>query len=300
MAYEFAALGAALCWTFAALLAGDLSKQLGGITFNRLRNVGVFTVLICGVSLAGLWETIRADQLGAILLSGLIGIAIGDSFLFAAMKRLGPRRAQILYACNAPITVLLGIVLLGETLKPIGLAGVCLVFTGVVAAITWGRPNTRGTALHTWETTEGALLVAVGLGLMSALGQSLGAIIIKPVLDAGAHPMAVSALRVGVSAAFLTSMFLVGRVEARQAITARHWLLSGLNGVLAIGVGVSLLLYAFSVGDVGVASILSSTQAVMMLPVIWLKTRQRPALGAWIGAVLVVLGMALLFSRQTV
>ncbi len=297
MAYEFAALGAALCWTFAALLAGDLSKQLGGITFNRLRNVGVFIVLVCGVFLAGLWESIRADQLGTILISGLIGIAIGDSFLFATMKRIGPRRAQILYACNAPISVLLGIILLGETLNLTGFMGICLVFGGVIAAIAWGRPNTGGKAIHTWETTEGVLLFSVGLGLMSALGQSVGAIIIKPVLDAGANPMAVSALRVGVSAAFLTSMFMLGRTEVKQEITVRHWLLSGLNGVLAIGIGVTLLLYAFSIGDVGIASILSSTQAVMMLPVIWAKTRQRPAVGAWVGAFLVVFGMAMIFNR---
>ena len=297
MSYELAALGAALCWTFAALLAGDLSKQLGGITFNRLRNVGVFIALIIGVSLAGLWPTIEAGHLGIILLSGLVGIAVGDSFLFATMKRLGPRRAQILYACNAPISVLLGIVFLNESLNWIGFSGICLVFLGVVAAIVWGRPKTGSNPLHAWEATEGVLLVAIGMGLMSALGQSLGAIIIKPVLEAGAHPMAVSALRVGVSAGMLTALYYMKRTEPRQTITRKQWLLSGLNGVLAIGIGVTLLLYAFSIGDVGIASILSSTQAVMMLPVIWWKTRQRPASGAWVGAFLVVIGMALIFSR---
>lgn len=297
MTYELAAIGAALCWTFAALLAGDLSKQLGGITFNRLRNVGVFIVLVIMVSLAQLWDTIQQQQLVIILLSGLIGIAIGDSFLFSAMKRLGPRRAQILYACNAPISVVLGILFLNESLNLKGMLGIALVFGGVVAAIAWGRPDTRGKQLHRWEITEGRLLIGIGMGLVAALGQSLGAIIIKPVLDAGAHPMAVSALRVGVSAAFLSTLFYLNQSEIVQTITLRQRILSTLNGVLAIGIGVSLLLYAFSIGDVGIASILSSTQAVMMLPVIWWKTRQRPAAGAWLGGVLVVAGMAVLFNR---
>ena len=297
MLYEFAALGAALCWTFAALLAGDLSKQLGGITFNRLRNVGVFFVLLVLVSLTGLWESFRTADLGVILLSGFIGIAIGDSFLFSAMKRLGPRRAQILYACNAPISVALGIFLLGESLNFKGLLGVILVFSGVLAAIMWGRPKVKEKVLHRWESTEGKLLIGVVFGLMAALGQSVGALLIKPVLDSGANPMMVSTLRVGVSALFLTIMFHVRNIEYATAVTIRHRVLSALNGVLAIGVGMSLLLYAFSIGDIGVASILSSTQAVLMLPIIWLKTRQRPALGAWLGAILVVVGLGVMFTR---
>lgn len=297
MAYELAALGAALCWTLAALLAGDLSRQLGGVTFNRLRNVGVFIVLLIFVSLAGLWNTVQSNQLFIILISGLIGIAIGDSFLFSSMKRLGPRRAQILYACNAPISVVLGIIFLDEILNFRGALGISMVFAGVVAAILWGRPQTRGRTLHVWESTEGKLIVGIGFGLIAALGQSVGAIIIKPVLDSGANPMAVSTIRVGVSAAFLSAMFHLRNIETIQVISLRQRLLSALNGVLAIGIGMSLLLYAFSIGDVGMASILSSTQAVMMLPVIWWKTGQRPAAGAWVGAILVVAGMAIIFNR---
>lgn len=297
MMYEFAALGAALCWTFAALLAGDLSRQLGGITFNRLRNVGAFFVLLIFVSLADLWGTLRSADLGIIFLSGFIGIAIGDSFLFSAMQRLGPRRAQILYACNAPITVVLGVLLLGESLSFFGVAGVILVFLGVLAAITWGRPRQSAAPTHAWETTQGNLMLAIGYGLMAALGQSVGSIIIKPALDHGANPMMVTTLRVGVSALLLTIMFHVRTPRSKQTITAKQRILSTLNGVIAIGIGFSLLIYAFSIGDIGVASILSSTQAVMMLPLIWLKTKQKPTLGAWVGAILVVIGVGVMFGR---
>ncbi len=249
------------------------------------------------VSIAGLWEHFNSADLAVIVLSGFVGIAIGDSFLFSAMQRLGPRRTQILYACNAPISVILGIAVLGESLSLKGVLGVVMVFAGVVAAIRWGRPKVSQAKIHRWEVTEGKLLIGVGLGLAAALGQSLGAIIIKPVLDEGANPLLVSTLRIGVSALFLTAIVYIRNIEPPQTITIKQRFLSTFNGVLAIGVGMSLLLYAFSIGDIGVASILSSTQAVMMLPVIWLKTRQRPALGAWIGAVLVVSGVGFMFGR---
>ena len=294
MTYEVAALGAALCWTFAALLAGNLSRQLGGITFNRLRIVGVFFVLLVFVSLAGLWESLKSADLGIIFLSGFIGIAIGDSFLFSAMKRLGPRRAQILYACNAPISVILGILFLGERLDLFGIIGIILVFSGIIAAIAWSRPKSAENKTHAWETTEGSVLVAVVFGLIAALGQSVGSIIIKPVLVNGADPMMVTTLRVGISALLLTTVFHLRKSAVTSIITSKQRLLSTLNGVIAIGVGFSLLLYAFSIGDVGTASILSSTQAVMILPIIWLKTRQRPALRAWVGAVLVTAGIGVM------
>lgn len=296
MTYELAALGAALCWTFAALLAGDLSKQLGGITFNRLRNVGVFFVLLIIVTLAGWWGTFRVADLGIILASGLVGVAIGDSFLFSTMQRLGPRRAHILYACNAPITVIFGIIFLGEQLNVTEIVGIILVFAGVVAAIRWGRPKTLDKSLHAWEKTQGTLMIGVLLGIGAALGQACGALLIKPVLDSGAHPMMVSTLRVGVSALFLTTMLAVRSWEPRQSISGKQRILAGFNGVLAIGIGMSLLLYAFSIGDVGIASILSTTQAVMMLPIIWMKTHQRPAFGAWLGAILVILGVAIMLG----
>jgi len=59
----------------------------------------------------------------------------------------------------------------------------------------------------------------------------------------------------------------------------------------------TLLLYALSGGKVGIVSTLSATSPVIILPMLWLRTGERPAAGAWAGAALVVAGMALLFLR---
>jgi len=56
----------------------------------------------------------------------------------------------------------------------------------------------------------------------------------------------------------------------------------------------TLLLYALGVGDTGVTTILSGTTPVILLPLLWLRTRQAPAPGAWFGAALTVVGTALL------
>ena len=44
-------------------------------------------------------------------------------------------------------------------------------------------------------------------------------------------------------------------------------------------------------------STLSATSPAIILPMIWARTGERPAAGAWAGAALVVAGMALIFLR---
>lgn len=59
----------------------------------------------------------------------------------------------------------------------------------------------------------------------------------------------------------------------------------------------TLLLFALSGGNVGIVSTLSATSPVIIMPLLWMRTGERPAAGAWAGAALVVVGMAFLFLR---
>ena len=66
---------------------------------------------------------VRLGTVAPLVLSGLIGIFLGDLLLFTAVGRLGPRRAGVLFALNAPIAALLGWLVLGETLNAVAVAG---------------------------------------------------------------------------------------------------------------------------------------------------------------------------------
>lgn len=290
MPYEFAALAAAFSWVFASLLAADPSREIGGMAFNRLRVSAGFGMLLLITLVSGKLLLIPIQWVPTLVASGLVGLAIGDTALFAAFKRLGPRRAQILYACNAPIAVILGMVFLDESPNPGQIAGIVAVFSGVVIAIIWGK---RASQLHRWEQIQGAVWVGVGLGLLSGLGQALGSLIVKPALDAGVDPMAASTVRIGAAVALLVGMRLVGLAEpASTSISLRHVFYASMNALVAIVIGVSLLLWAFAKGEIGVASILSSTTPVLILPWLWYQTKERPAAGAWLGALVAVLGTA--------
>ena len=129
-----------------------------------------------------------------LVLSGLLGIFVGDSLLFTALNRLGPRRAGILFALNAPIAALLGWLALGETLAPAAIAGIALTVAGVALAILFG--SGRGAAARLGGGA-GPLWVGVAIGLGAATGQALGSLIARPVMAAGIDPFAASLVRVG-------------------------------------------------------------------------------------------------------
>ena len=130
---------------------------------------------------SGSWQTLPADQLWLLAASGIIGILIGDTALFASMNRLGPRRAGVLFADTCVIFCRSGLsVSLGETLWGWTLIGSGLLVSGVMCAILFGK---RASEQHHWETANHQLGIGIGLGLLSALCQAVSTLMLKPLME---------------------------------------------------------------------------------------------------------------------
>ena len=130
---------AALCWAVASLISADVTRTIGGLAFNRLRLFFVSIMLISYTFYLDTWDSINQEYLVTILLSGVIGIFLGDTLLFVALQKIGPRRNNILFSLAAPFTVILNIVFLNEIMSLINLVGCIIVFFGVVIAIAYGK-----------------------------------------------------------------------------------------------------------------------------------------------------------------
>ncbi len=293
--FETAAVAAAALWALTGLIAAGPSSHLGAIAFNRLRMIMVFAMLCLFVTFSGTWSSVSGDMIWPLILSGFIGIFLGDTALFLTMNRLGPRRTAMLFSLNAPFSVLLGWLVLGETLTPRTLLGIAITLAGVILAIAFGK---RKSQLHVWESIKGPLWIGVLLGLAAALSQSVGSLIARPIMEAGVDPVAASALRTGTAAVGLCLLLALPyrRFKANAPATPGIVAQVGLTGVLGLGLGMTLILFALSGGKVGVISTLSATTPALQLPLLWMRTREVPAVGAWIGAGLVIAGSALIFD----
>jgi len=294
--FELAAVGAATCWALTGIISAGPAGHLGALAFNRLRQVSVTVLLAILVLASGNWQQLNSANIGPLVLSGLIGIFIGDTLLFATLNRVGPRRSGVLFALNAPIAAILGFVVLGEGLSLQAMMGIALTVCGVVLAILYGK---RRDQLHAWEAVKGPLWIGVALGLGAATGQAVGSIIARPVMASGVDPFLASMVRVAVAALCLSVLIAlpIPAVKPKGPMTLKVAAMTILTGMLALGIGMTLLLFALSGGNVGIISTLSATSPVIILPMLWLKTGERPGGGAWVGAALVVIGMGFIFLR---
>jgi drug/metabolite transporter (DMT)-like permease len=294
---ELSGLVAALCWTISSLMAPGLIQRFGTMRFNTVR-IMIASVILLFISLvtqrfnASLW--LHVDL---IILSGVLGIFLGDTMLFTAVHRLGPRRTGVIFATNAPMSILLGWLFLNEHLSLNQLFACGLVLSGVIIAILFGKRQ----SLHAWEQTKGKLSVGILMALGGALGQASGALLSKPALLDGADPIAVSALRVttGAVALMLAYGLFYRHRQPEHAIPFSQLTRQDFIGITALAtigmvIGMSVLVWGVGNANVGIVTTLSAVVPVLILPGLWITTGQRPTFGAWLGAILVVTGAALI------
>ncbi|RJP71028.1 MAG: DMT family transporter [Comamonadaceae bacterium] len=292
---EALALLAAACWAVSSLFSAPPAQRLGAFAFSRWRMLFA-SVLLWGLALAGGgWRSLDGAAMGLLAVSGVIGIFIGDTALFGCMNRLGPRRSGVLFACHALFSGVLAWAFLGEVLWGWALLGSGLLVGGVMLAILWGK---RSDEAHGWEQTRGPLVVGVALGLLAALCQSVATLMLKPLMSTGIDAVAASAMRMSMALAAHAVLLAVGWPGARARAPMR-WSDAGLiflSAAVAMALGMTLILAAMRDGQAGLVAVLSSVTPILILPLLWLVYRRRPAAGAWLGAVLAVAGTAMILS----
>ncbi len=297
---ELAGLASALVWACNSTLLRWLAPRADVVVLNALR-CAIATLLLFAALLA-LGRVDALDDLpvrGTLLLlaSVVVGVGLGDSLYFHALRLVGVARAQPISMSYPLFTTMLAITLLGEQLSWGALAGIVLVVLGVslvataqvrvpasTAAVSGKRLMLTGRELR-W----GAAL-ALAAGLCWAIGTSL----LRPALE-------------GVDLWIATTVRMLGAAVVPQLYAARHMPAvrrvardsrAFAVGVLWLGVGtaVSLSLFLVSVAHAGAAraSALSSAAPLFGVPLAALLLREPVGWRLALGAAITVGGVWLL------
>ncbi|WP_253610615.1 MULTISPECIES: DMT family transporter [unclassified Bradyrhizobium] len=292
MLYDITALTAALRVALSNIISPPAIRHLGPVRFNCWRLGAALIALIGLVAWRGAWSLPTHGQLLALILSSAVGIVLGDSLIYAAMSRLGPRRTALLYTSWSPFAALLGYAVLRESLSLATLLGIGLVVIGVSLAISYRDVKSTMTS----EETKGTLAVGVLFGLLGGLSAAGAVLIARPVMAAGVDPATAAAIRASVGLVGLLIVAQLPGFRSQGPMTGPIAIRSAASGLLGMGAGMTLVLFALSARPVGVVSALSATTPVLILPLLWLVNRSRPAALAWIGAAVAVVGIAAISS----
>lgn len=255
-----AALGAALCWTLASALWRSLPTSLGPAQLNLVKNLVALAFQLPVLVLLHQGMALTPPVL-LLALSGVVGIALGDSLYFAALRRLGTRRTLTVDAGGPAVTSAAGAVLLAEVPSAQQWLGITLISLAVLL-VARRKPLASG----------GATADQQGVGLLLALGALLcggaGALLSRAALrEALLTPLQSATIRL--AAAALVLMPLWGRLP-RPAGGPRpsqlRWPLVLAATLLGTSAGIVLQQLALEQLEGGMAVALLATAPVMALP----------------------------------
>lgn len=286
-----AALGASFGWAAGIVLAQWPARQLGAFEFTRIQLIACSAILAAGVSGLGLWQTVRWEFWPSFAASIGIGIVLGNLAMIECLRRGGPRRTELLLSLKAPLVGVMAYLWLNETPSATDLLGAGITLSGVGVAVFFGSDERSES-----DVATGTLAIIVMLGIAATSFQGFGFLVMKPAMLVGTDPIAASAIRL-LGAAFLISVVALWPVKAFKSQTVVTPYLLGrtiLPGFIGYGVSSTLLLYAFSTFDAGIAAALGSLSPVLVLPILWLKEGILPRPQAILGAVMAVIGTSVI------
>ena len=286
------AISAAAIWSGVALSATRMVRYFGSYNYNLLRLLGIIVIFSPYVFLR--WQPLYFENsiFLAIFLSSVIGIIIGDTFLFICLKRLGPRRQALLFSMQIPFTIVLAEIFLQSLPSITELVGCALIFSGILIAIQFNRSIPNDDLENIQGNKYTGLLAGIGL----ALCQSIGIILMKPALGS-TDPIIVSYLRIIIAAIIMFGrlFFIKNNRLWEKMKDYKKTIFSIFLGFMGMGVGMTMLIYALKFGNPGVISTLSSTMPIMIIPILWIITKNYAGHLAVIGAALTCLGAGIIF-----
>ena len=283
-----AALAAALCWTLASSLWHRLPTSLSAVQLNLLKNLLALVLLAPALALQP-WRVGWAPLL-LLAASGVLGIALGDSFYFAALRRLGTRRCLTLDAGGPAVTAVAGFLWLAEWPSPRQWLGVGLISLAVLLVARQKPERSPAAGL---AVPAAAQRLGVVLALGALLCGSGGALLARAALRAGElDPLQSAVLRL--AAASLVLLPLLRGVPAsppRPRPAQRRWPLWLAATLLGTSAGIALQQTALQHLPGALAVALMATAPVMALPLAPLEG-DRPGVTGVLAALLALAGVS--------
>lgn len=173
---ETVSLLAAVFWGLSVVLFRRSGESMPPFELNFVKNSIAILLLIPTILIAHGLElpSFSWRDLGLTFLSGILGLAIADTWYFKGLTYLGAARMGVVATIYSPSVVVLSTVFLGQSLNGLQFVGMALVLGGIIL-VTW-RQNRE-------EISADDLRKGLFFGGSAVFLTAVGVILVEGVLD---------------------------------------------------------------------------------------------------------------------
>jgi drug/metabolite transporter (DMT)-like permease len=298
----FASLLTALLFSVSVVCGHRSARLIGGTEANFWR-------VTCATVLLGIWAYLfgaglEGDAFPMFLLSGLVGVGLGDLAVFQGLPRLGPQLAMLLIIClPAPMGAVMEWCWLGTALSAKQILCGLVILAGVGVALT---PTERlkiprrqvflgalFSALGALGTAGGAVLSRKAYRIVDASGQSIDAGTAGFQRVMGGLGLAAFALLVVKRREFRIQVRAPPRlvVEASKRKWRGVWPWVLMNGLAGQTLGVSCMQWALHSTPTGIVLAIIATAPIIVIPLAYFLENARPTPHSLAGGLIAVVGV---------
>jgi drug/metabolite transporter (DMT)-like permease len=291
---ELSALITACLWSVTSFLFAFAAEKVGSLQVNINRIILAAIILFLIVTLSGIDYNLSSGQIHYLILSGIAGLVIGDSFLFKAFQLIGARLGMVLMSLVPAISAILARIFLDEIITSLGIAGMVTTIFGVLLVVT--------DKSHTSSVKGNINKIGVIFGFLGAAGQASGLVLAKFAFAQGyINGFAASFIRLSSAGVIIVMIGILFRRYKNPVKTYRNEI-PALKATIAATVlapvlGITLSLVAIEFTKVGIASTLMALVPILMLPISKYYFKEKLTIQAISGAFIAVGGVVILFLR---
>jgi len=289
-------LATAVLWSFTSIFFTSAGRRIGSYHLNKFRIPIAVVFLAASLYITSgrlLPEGIANDAYIYLIISGIIGLTLGDLCLFSAFVMIGTRLTLLIFSVSPIVAAIIAWIMLGETLGIFPIIGIMVTIGGVVWVTAERAPNGNSN-----EPKDDKKALGIMLALLGAAGQATGLVLAKAGMGESLAPLPATFIRMVAATAGIWLIGFIKRdnMETIRKIKDRRAMLLALGGsICGPFLGVWMSLVAVKNTEAGIAAAIMATVPILVIPLVIIFYREKVSLKAAVGAVIAVGGVALLF-----
>ncbi len=288
---ELFALATAFLWAFTSILFTDATRNLGTFMLNFMRLALASILILLTIFIIDDFIIPNNYQLLMLSISGVIGLIIGDTFLFKSYTLNGPRISSLIMSLNPAIGAIAAYYIFGENLSFWAILGIFLTIVGIsIVTLTKKEDN------QIFNPTKTGYAYA----LIAAICQAFGLIFVRFAMnDSIISPLMSTFIRNTAAAILFIPVLIIFKkwknpikLLKSNSKTIKSLLIGTIIGPY---LGITFSLYAIAYTKIGIASALMSTTPLLLLPLSVFYYNEKISKKSIIGAIIAVIGVVVLF-----